>query len=130
MKFILLLICLSAQAQDMNVKVKHLYIDAQKHYLTNRSYFLNENERLRYSITLGLKMDLSKNVYLNQFIPTKVGTSQFRFIGYISELGYRSKWGIDLYAKHFSGHALDSKFKRDFPEENSVGVRFNLIKSP
>ena len=125
----LLLICKPVFSQEMNVKIRNLYIEVEKHNFANRSYFIPENEDLTNSLNLVLNMDINKYLYLNQRITSQVGTRQFRHIGYQPELGFRSKWGVDLYFRHFSGHALDFVYDRRFPQENAVGVRFNLIRN-
>jgi len=126
---ILLLFCFSVEAQDMNVNIKHFYFEFEKHTFTNRSFYLPQNEILQHSFNMGLKINIADDIYSEQLISSKVSNSQFRYIGYESEIGYRTKWGVDIYFRHFSGHAFDHAFDQRFPQENAVGLRFNLIRN-
>ena len=65
---------------------------------------------------------------MNQRVNSIVGSNQFRHIGYTNEVGFRTKAGVDLYFRHFSGHALDFEYGKAFPQENVFGIRFNLIR--
>jgi hypothetical protein len=56
------------------------------------------------------------------------GTNQFRFIGLETEGGFTYKRTIDLYMRHFSGHSLDDNLGRDYPQDNSIGLRVKLYE--
>jgi len=129
---VLLMLLLSMSkvyAEDMTnyVKVTDLSIEVEKSIMTNRSFYIPEDENPSKYLNLNLKMQIGNYMYFNQRIESIVGTSQFRHIGYRPEFGVSSSFGIDVYVRHFSGHSLDSNLGRDFPEENVVGIRFRFI---
>lgn len=126
---ILFLFCNPLFSQEMNVKIRNLYIEVEKHVSNNRSYYIPEEEQPTHSLDLVLNVDITKSLYLNQRVSSQVGTYQFRHVGYEPEIGYRTKLGIDLYFRHFSGHALDFTYDQRFPEENVVGIRFNFVRN-
>ena len=117
--------CFSRDLRD-HVKVDSLYIEMDKHIKSNRSFYLPEDESPGESFNLGFDLDISKNLYLDSKVSSSTNGHQFRFISLDSEIGF-SKYNVDLYIKHFSGHTLDASLGRRFPESNAIGIRLNLI---
>ena len=117
-----------AKASDITrfVKTKSLYIEGEKNVLSNREYHMPENEQPKHALNLGLDLDIGKNLYLDKKVSSLTNDRQFRFISLDFEAGV-SKYGVDLYFRHFSGHTLDTGLKTRFPEDNAVGIRINLI---
>lgn len=107
-------------------EVKALYIETEKSIMTNRTWLIPQDEESKGFVNLGIEYDFNKTFYLNQRVETEF-TRQFRYIGYKSELGVRVL-GVDIYYRHFSGHAMDFNYGRPFPESNAIGVRWNMIK--
>lgn len=124
----LLPLSLSAQDLSRHVKVKSLYIETERRITTNREYYLRDYSTARHDVNLGLDLDLPVNFYYNNLITSITDTRQFRHIGYEFEVGHRPMDGLEVYFKHFSGHALDEEYNKDFPQTNKVGVRFVLWK--
>lgn len=128
MKLLILLLSISfsAWADVPYLKVQNLYLEAEKAYGTNRSYNLPEDRIPSHYANLGFDLTFTKYVYSNSKIKSVVDQSQFRNVSLDSELGFKLL-GLDIYARHFSGHALDSNYGKKFPQENSIGIRLNLI---
>lgn len=131
MKFLLaILLCTQAYGADMskNIKVTGLVIEAEKAIRTNRNFLTPKNEPVAGYLNLRFNITIHKKTYINQNILSTYTTKQFRAIAWNPEVGYNFDSGVDVYYKHYSGHALDSKIGQKFPENNSVGIRFNFIK--
>jgi hypothetical protein len=128
MKCLILLLLLSTSvfAELPKVIVKNLYLEAEKARGTNRSYNIPDGHTPSNYANLGLDLTFTKYVYNNSKIKSVVDQSQFRNVSLDTELGIKL-YSVDIYIRHFSGHALDSEYGKKFPQENSVGVRFNLI---
>ncbi len=126
---LLIFVSTTAQSADLRpyIQVSHLSISYEKAVLSNRSYYIPENEDPTKFLNLDLTIDIGKYLYFSQRVESIVGTSQFRYIGYRPELGIKTPFGIDLYVRHFSGHGLDFEGNQRFPEENTIGVRFVFI---
>lgn len=126
MKYIILLLFpLSVFSKD--VKIKDLYIDAERAVFTNRPYEMPPGYKKKYGLGLGLDVDLYKYGYLNQRIQGMTGPRQFRHVSWEFETGVRLDKHVEFYFRHYSGHALDSQYESRFPESNSVGIRLYLI---
>jgi hypothetical protein len=117
--------CFSKETSKM-VTINKLYLEGEKNVMANRNYFLPQDESPKYNLNLGLKLDVHRFLYLDNKVSSTTNDNQFRFVGLESEIG-ASKFGADLYFSHFSGHLLDAHSARRFPQENVIGVRFNLI---
>lgn len=111
-----------------SIKVKDLYIETEKRIGTNRDYYLRDEEAAKYDLNLGLNLELPATLYYNNKVTSTTDDNQFRHIGYEFEFGARPFKGIDLYIQHFSGHALDESYDKNFPQRNKFGIRFNLIR--
>lgn len=110
-----------------SVKVNRLYIETEKRVKTNREYYLKDETAAKYDLNLGLDLELPATFYYNNKVLSTTDSNQFRFIGYEFEVGARPFDGIDVYFGHFSGHALDQQYDRDFPQRNMIGIRWNII---
>lgn len=110
-----------------NVKVKRLYIETEKRVSVNREYYLRDEKSARYDLNLGLDLEFSKSFYYDNKVISTTDSNQFRFVGYQFEVGAKPFDGVDLYFQHFSGHALDEQYDRDFPQHNKIGIRWNII---
>jgi hypothetical protein len=108
------------------VKLKKVYIETEKHVKSNRSYYLNNQNSAEYDLNLGLDFDLPANMYYTNKVVSITDDSQFRFIGLHFELGGNIIDNMQFYLRHFSGHAMDDSFKQDFPQDNTIGIRFIL----
>lgn len=96
---------------------------------TNHSFYL-KGEKASHFLNLNLDTNIGSHTYFNQKIKSIIGKSKFRYIEYNVEFGLRPFTGIDIYIRHLSGHALDQTFSEgDFPEDNSFGLRFTLIRN-
>jgi len=115
-------------AQQMHGEVKRLYIEVERHVFSNRTFMLANNEIPTYSLSMGLEIDVTKSIYTRQYINSIMGENQFRHVGYENEIGYKSPIGVDLYFRHFSGHSLDTSYQHPYPQDNVIGLRFNIIR--
>ena len=123
---------LAAEKHQLSgIKVKELSIEIERAIKkeANNSFYL-KGETASHFLNLNLNTDIGNYTYLNQKIKSIVGESRFRYIEYNLELGVKPFNGVDIYIRHLSGHALDQTFSQgDFPEDNSVGIRFILIRN-
>lgn len=128
---IILLLSSNCFAQDLSkfVKIKNLFIETEKRVIQNREYFLRDEQAAQYDLNLGLNLEFPATFYFNNKVVSTTDSYQFRFVGYHFEIGAQPFKGVDLYLQHFSGHALDETYERDFPQRNKIGIRFNLIKN-
>ena len=119
-----------AMGGDMrdSIKVENLYIETEKRVSYNTDYHMVNQDQAKYDLNLGLDLTLPATMYYNSKVVSTTDSDQFRFVGLNFEVGARPFTGIDVYFGHFSGHALDDSFNRDFPQTNKIGIRFNLIK--
>lgn len=111
------------------VEVDNLYLEAEKMFNSNRRSFFPENETPRYNLNLGFDMTDGLGIlYSKTKVSSTVGDSQFRYVALDSEVGINFTFDAQLYYRHYSGHLLDYVDQTQrFPQENVIGVRFNLI---
>ena len=126
-----LLLSQSIFAKDLSntIKVKRLYLETEQRISVNREYYMKDEQAAKYDVNLGLDLEFPATFYYNNKVVSTTDDNQFRFVGLNFEVGARPFNGIDLYIQHFSGHALDESYNRDFPQRNKIGVRFNLINN-
>lgn len=110
------------------VKVRSLFLEGEKHILSNRDYYIPKGETPVNGLNLGLDLDISKHFYYDTKVVSRTNGNQFRHIGLHIETGY-SIYNIDGYVRHFSGHTLDTQLPTRFPQYNVIGIRLNLIGS-
>jgi hypothetical protein len=128
---VLLILAMSfCQAADLSkyIKVDRLFLETEKRSGVNREYYLVNRESARYDLNLGLDLEIPASFYYNNRVTSTTDDNQFRFVGYRFEVGTRIIKGLEVYFQHFSGHALDESFDEDFPQQNKIGIRFNLIR--
>ena len=113
-------------AEIPGFKPYKLNLEIEKAVRTNDNYLLPNKESPKYFVNLNFGFK-HKIIYWDNTIQSITNQRQFRHIGLHSELGLATKVGIDLYMRHFSGHSLDTSYHREFPEDNSIGIRFNFI---
>lgn len=113
-------------AQDFQdfAKLRRLYIETEKRVHNNRSYYLNEPRSATYDLNLGVDFDFPLSTYFRNKVVSTTDHSQFRFIGYHFEVGGEPIDNIEVYLRHFSGHAMDDQFPNRFPEDNTIGIRW------
>ena len=121
-----LIICYNYANANELVNVDNLYIETEKTFLTNRGYYIPEGEEPRYNFNLGFTLS-SGFMYVDNVISSTVGDSQFRYVALNVELGINVTSSTQVYYRHYSGHMLDYQSTDQFPEENVIGLRFNLI---
>ena len=110
------------------IHMKDLYIEMDRSILSNRNYYLVDKRSRKYGVNLGLNLDITDLSFFNSKLISITNASQFKYIGLTFDTGVKLIKGIELYYKHFSGHALDQEFPDRFPEENALGIRFRLIE--
>lgn len=109
------------------VEIRDLYIEAERATMVNRNYFFKDRDQRRYSLNLGLNLDITEDFFFNSLVTSMTDKNQFRFVGLDFDTGYRILHGFEVYFKHFSGHILDDTYDEGFPQDNSIGVRFRFI---
>jgi len=127
--FIFLIAVVSFTAKADLIEVDNLYIEAEKLTGANRGYYIPKDSTPKYGFNLGLKMTDGLGIlYSYSEIGSVVDTGQFRYVGLDTELGLNTTIGMQIYFRHYSGHMLDAvDVKGEFPQENVIGLRFNLI---
>lgn len=129
--FLLLLFMLIAAAniaKGHTVEVDKLYVETEKMVRTNRGYYLPPSSVPMFNMNLGLNLtDISGIVYCNNKISTTTDQSQFRYGALDVEVGLNTTIG-QIYYRHYSGHMFDAASVGRFPEENVIGLRFNLLE--
>lgn len=126
---ILLILGLNQWAKASYINIDNLYLETEKMYGTNRLQYLPKTSTPKYNVNGGIKLGDDLGIlYSVSKVSTTVDQSQFRYMALDSEMGINlNKGGIQIYIKHYSGHLLDSVSPDRFPEENTFGVRFNLL---
>ena len=126
----LIIACTKIKA-DTLVEVDALYLETEKTILTNRGYYLPEGSNPNYNLNLGFDLvdSYSGMVYSRNVVSSTTDQSQFRYVALDTEFGISTTVGLEIYLRHFSGHLMDATDPdgQRFPEENVIGVRFNLI---
>jgi hypothetical protein len=108
-------------------EIKQLYLETEKRVMVNRSYYLVDQNDAQYDVNLGMTMQLPYTFYYTKRVESIVDSSQFRFVGLRFETGFTLFKHIDVYYQHFSGHALDSQYEDNFPQDNKIGIRWHLV---
>lgn len=125
MKYLLLLLLsFSAYAEPV---VNELYVEAEKTAIRpNRTFNQVNGESVGGWVRLGLQVDQGP-IYSKSIISSEYSNTQFRHVSLETELGVRITATYQIYVRHYSGHMLDASYNRNYPEENSIGLRINLI---
>ncbi len=125
MKYLLIfLLSFSAYAKPV---VEALYIEIEKSAIRDSRTFNQVNgESVGGWVNLGLQVDHGP-IYTNSIISSEYSNTQFRHVSLDMEIGVRVTDTYQLYIRHYSGHMLDAQYDRAYPEENSIGLRINLI---
>lgn len=111
------------------VEVNELSLEFEKATMTNRSFFTPPDEEVAGFMNLNFNLDIGDYAYFNNQVLSEYTNRQFRAVAWAPELGFKLfDDGINLYFRHYSGHALDYNIGRGFPEQNAIGIRFNFIK--
>jgi hypothetical protein len=129
-----LIVLLFLLATTMNIgkadwiEVDNLYLETEKTFGTNRGYTLPEDSKPKYNFNMGMDMTDGLGILYNSSkISSTVDQSQFRYVGLDTEIGLNTTLGFQIYYRHFSGHVLDAVMTDRFPQENVIGLRFNLL---
>ena len=132
MKNIVLLVFLfavSTMTKGDIIELNDVYLEAEKTIGINRGYFIPQNSVPKYHFNLGLDLEDGLGIlYADNRISSVVDQSQFRYVALDSEVGINTTVGLQLYYRHYSGHMLDATSTDRFPQENTVGLRFSLLK--
>ena len=124
--FLVLLVSFTGRADV--IKVNNLYVETEKLVNTNRGYYVPKGSAPKYNFNVGMNfIDGLGIIYLDNEISSTVDQSQFRYVALDNELGINTTIGIQIYYRHYSGHMLDAVNADRFPEENVIGLRFNII---
>ena len=130
MRFIVLvslMLCISSSyANIKGFRLTKFNIEIEKPIKNDRSPYIKYNSQIDGYLNSNMEMKIFKYNYFSYKIESIFTTHQFRHIGLYLESGLRIK-GVDLYFRHYSGHSLDVKLHKDYPESNTIGVRFNFI---
>lgn len=129
----LIVLTFHVKASEGIVDLESLYLETEKAFGSNRQLYLPDESIPKYYMNLGFDLDLSRGsniVYSNNVISSVVDQSQFRYVALDSELGVNTPYNFQLYIRHYSGHMMDAVDPSGvrFPEENTIGLRFNLFK--
>ena len=113
--------CFGASLTSMDIEI-------EKAVRTNRSRNIPDNleEPTKNYLNLNFQIELAKKVYWRNKISSEITANQFRYIALDFDLEYNLSKRTDIYYRHYSGHVLDYQPRRNFREENSVGIRFKL----
>jgi len=111
---------------NARLKLTDFYIEAEKAVMSNRTPNQVENEKVGGWMNLGYKIEDSW-FYNKGKITSEYSSKQFRHVSLEAEVGV-SLSNYEIYYRHYSGHMLDSRYETKYPEENSVGIRINLIE--
>lgn len=101
-------------------------------FTAGRSKMLNPGQQLNNAVYIDLNLSFINDIiYLDNKIFSLTDQSQFRTISWSYELGINLFDSADVYYRHFSGHLLDTNYSdgSSYPFENSVGVRFHLLRN-
>lgn len=124
MKYLIpFLITFSVQAEP---KLTEFYIEAEKAVMSNRSFNQVEGETVGGWLNLGYKIEHGF-IYTTSKLTSEYSNRQFRYVSFDSELGINLTPNYQIFYRHYSGHMLDSNYGIKYPEENSVGIRFNIV---
>ena len=110
-----------------------VYFETEKHVFSNRDYYLPNYEQPRYGLNLGIEFEFNEHFYNDIKVLSRTGERQFRFVGLETETGIHLGKYVDIYFRHFSGHALDADYLDNrpytrFPEANVFGIRLTVYK--
>lgn len=109
------------------IELKELSIEYEAAIGTNRqAYSYEEHGDKKGELNLEMKNEY-KRVYSIVRIESDIAESQFSNIALDTELGISWK-PVDVYIQHRSEHVLDAQVERNYPNENSFGVRVKLLQ--
>ncbi len=127
-KNIVVLIFFLFVANLATAEVTGLYLETEKTTGINRGYTLPAGSTPKWNINLGLDIENASGMsYVNTKLSTTTDRTQFRYGGIDIEFGINMTRGSQLYFRHYSGHVFDSTTTGAFPQENVIGLRFNLL---
>lgn len=118
-----LFFCQQSWAND--IKLDDFYLEYGR-YVGGNSHHLAPGYETKQLPALGWQFKAYKWAYMTNKISTEVDDSQFRYVALDSELGLKPTSNIELYYRHYSGHALDSVYKTRYPSDDSVGFRIHF----
>lgn len=90
----------------------------------------------KHKVSLGLKFNTLESLYMDNRFHMETAAGQIRTVGWHWILGLRIHPSIDLFHEHHSRHVLDQESQsaklydkqtsRNFPVEDSYGIRLNI----
>lgn len=109
------------------VSVDSLYLEIEAASGTNREDFRAKDREIDGYTTLGYSISIGKYLYTRSEIRGIMSSAQFRKVGLEFEMGVEPVKGVELFVGHISEHTMDFKGYKEFPQKNTVGVRFVYI---
>lgn len=126
MFFPLLLLINTANCEEF-FKFKRFDIEYQKSIGTNRTPLL-PSDRIKKGVLSGdFETEIGKYGYNTSKIESYISDRQFSYIGLKTEFGINID-RLQIFMYHYSGHCMDCIYDFKYPNENSIGIRFNLYK--
>ena len=119
-----LILMVTCRAND--VKLDDFYMEYGR-YLGGNSHHLAPGYHTKQLPALGFNFKAYKWAYLKNKVTSEVDSTQFRYVALDSELGANIRENVEVYLRHYSGHALDSSYPSRYPSDNSVGVRVHFL---
>lgn len=116
-----------AHADMSFVKVEKLYLQVESAVGANRDDFKNPDREIDGYMSLGYELSIGKHLFSKTVISSMMTTAQFRKVGLEFELGAELVEGVEVFVGHTSEHTLDIKSYKEFPQKNTVGIRFVYI---
>lgn len=125
--FIIGFILLLSQFNTKTFELTDLAIEYEKAVGTNRMAYQFDGHGDKVGELNLVMRNEWKRVYNTVRIDSVISEAQFSNVALDTELGISWK-PIDLYIQHRSEHILDAQLERNYPNENSIGVRVKLVR--
>jgi len=117
----------AANAEINHIKVTKLFLQVEGAVGNNTPHFRIRDREVDGYLTMGYEAEVTKYAYTKTVVRSMFTSAQFREVTLDMEFGIRPLKGIDVFVAHTSEHTLDRRGYRNFPQKNTVGIRFNYI---
>ncbi len=116
-----------AHADIAFVKVDKLYLQVESAVGTNRDDFRIRDREIDGYLTLAYEASIGKHLFSKTKVSAMTTSAQFRKVALDFEFGVEPVKGIEVFMGHVSEHTMDMRGYREFPQKNTIGIRFVYI---
>lgn len=131
--FLMLMIFVAKEAFSGEIpgaRITKFHIELMHSVSTNRHWAIPRNEQKQGEVNAFFELrNKPEWFYSRSYIESFYTNSQFRYVSLTQEIGIEpGNKGIELFIHHQSEHGIDFVPQIDYPNQNSVGLRFKFVE--